>query len=85
MLVKDCLDIRHWRGYDASSKEDRRTYYTEWYPRFVVDSVNGNALKDNSLNRYQVNVFLGSDTSPLWCMLAHYLYACAELVLDSLC
>lgn len=60
LLVKDCLDIRHWRGYDTSSEADRRAYYTEWYPRFVVDSINGSALKDNSLNRYQVSVQLGS-------------------------
>lgn len=84
LLVKDCLDIKHWIGYAKSSEADRRAYYTEWYPRFVVDSITGSALKDNALNRYQVSrVCVTGQTQPLCCTVGPSFACYAELVLDS--
>ncbi len=52
LLVKPCLDIRLWKGYADSSDSQRHTVFREWYVRFVVDFVSGNASFCNSLNYF---------------------------------
>ena len=51
VLLKPCLDISMWKGYDAADHSKNAAYYDIWYKRLVA----AGATVADTLNKYQVN------------------------------
>jgi len=50
-LLKPCMDISMWKGYDATDHSKNAAYYEIWHRR---DLAAGAAIKD-TFNKYQVS------------------------------
>lgn len=57
LLLKPCMDISMWKGYDPDDHDKNAAYYEPWYKRMVPSS----AAVDDTLNKYQVRYML-------WCL-----------------
>ena len=51
VLLKPCVDISMWKGYDAADHSKNAAYYEIWYKRLVAA---GATIKD-TFNKYQVS------------------------------
>ena len=51
VLLKPCLDISMWKGYDPADHSKNAAYYEVWYKRLTAA---GSTIED-SMNKYQVN------------------------------
>ncbi len=51
VLLKPCMDISMWKGYDAADHSKNAAYYEIWYKRLVAA---GATIKD-TFNKYQVS------------------------------
>ncbi len=51
VLLKPCMDISMWKGYDATDHSKNAAYYGIWYKRLVAA---GATIKD-TFNKYQVS------------------------------
>ncbi|DBA87357.1 TPA: hypothetical protein ACH3X1_004404 [Trebouxia sp. C0004] len=49
LLLKPCMDISMWKGYDPDDHDKNAAYYEPWYKRMVPSS----AAVDDTLNKYQ--------------------------------
>ena len=50
-LLKPCLDISTWKGYDAADHSKNAAYYEIWYKRVLA----AGATIQDTLNKYQVS------------------------------
>ena len=51
MLLKPCMDISMWKGYDAADHSKNAAYYRIWYKRLVAAAA---TIKD-TFNKYLVS------------------------------
>lgn len=50
LLLKPCMDISMWKGYDPDDHDKNAAYFEPLYKRLVPSS----ATVDDTLNKYQV-------------------------------
>ena len=51
VLLKPCMDISMWKGYDAADHSKNAAYYEIWYKRVLA----AGATIQDTLNKYQVS------------------------------
>ena len=54
LLLKPCMDISMWKGYDPDDHDKNAAYFEPWYKRLVPSS----ATVGDTLNKYQVRYML---------------------------